>query len=54
MLRVYSGVTRLSEILATGRGSPARLDVVLEPGNNRLVVTDADGKLAVAPADGDR
>jgi hypothetical protein len=49
VLRVYSGATTVSQILATGRRDPNRLDIVLRPGMNRLAVTDADGKLAVTP-----
>jgi hypothetical protein len=50
VLRVYGGATKIAEILAIGRKSANRLDVVLKPGVNRLVVTDTDGKMAVTPA----
>jgi hypothetical protein len=49
VLRVYSGATTMSQILAFSRKSPGRLDVVIKPGKNRLTVTDANGELAVTP-----
>ena len=51
VLRVYSGATQMSDILAVSRGSPSRLDVVLEPGANHLTVTDGDGRLAISPGE---
>jgi hypothetical protein len=48
VLRIYRGRMKLSEMLANGKGSPDRIDVVLRPGANRFIVTDADGKLSVA------
>ncbi len=47
VLRVYRGEIKLSELLANGTDSPNRADVTLYPGENRLVVTDAAGKIAV-------
>jgi hypothetical protein len=51
VLRVYRGEMKLSEMLANGKDSPNRADVVLEPGVNRFVVTDPAGKLTVDRAD---
>ncbi len=47
VLRVYKGEMRMSEMLATGKDSPRRADVVLDPGRNRLVVTDDGRRIAV-------
>ena len=50
VLRVYRGEMRMSELLANGKDSPNRADLILDPGYNRLIVTDADGKIAVRHA----
>ena len=42
-LRVYQGKLDLAGIMAISRGEPNRLDIVLEPGANRFVVTDVNG-----------
>ena len=49
VLRVYAGEREMSELLAMSRGSPDRVDVVLRPGKNRLVVRERDGRLVVEP-----
>lgn len=46
-VRVYAGSKSLDDFLAISRGSPNRLDVPLEPGENRLVITEGDGRLRV-------
>jgi hypothetical protein len=51
VLRVYRGDMKLTEMLANGKDSPNRADVVLEPGANRFIVTDPNGKLTVDRAD---
>ena len=51
VLRVYRGEMKLSEMLANGKDSPNRADVVLNPGPTRLVVVDEGGKLSVLPVD---
>ena len=51
VLRVYRGEMRMSELLANGSDSPNRADLVLDPGLNRLIVTDTDGKITVRHAD---
>jgi hypothetical protein len=48
-LRVYDGPQRLSDILAVSRGNPARVDVPLDPGENRFIVTDQVGRIVVLP-----
>jgi hypothetical protein len=45
-LRVYRGEINLTEILSISRGSPRRLDVVLSPGDSRIVVSEKNGALA--------
>ena len=52
VLRVYRGEMKMSEMLANGKDSPNRADLILDPGVNRLVVTDAAGKIAVRYAEG--
>jgi hypothetical protein len=47
ILRIYSKVADMDEILATGRGNPNRLDVPLQEGVNRLAVVRRDGRLSV-------
>lgn len=49
VLRVYLGARTLSELLSISRGSPNRIDVVLTPGDNDLVVRDRDGRIVVEP-----
>lgn len=51
VLRVYRGEMKMSELLANGTDSPNRADLILDPGLNRLVVTDTAGKLAVRRAE---
>ncbi len=51
VLRVYRGEMKLSELLANGKDSPNRADVILHPGFNRLIVTDTTGKIAVRRAE---
>lgn len=43
-LRVYQGNLGLSQMLAVDRDAPNRLDLPVQPGANRFVVTDADGR----------
>ncbi len=50
VLRVYKGEMRLSELLANGKDSPHRSDVILSPGKNAFVVTEAKGRIAVSRA----
>jgi len=45
-LRVYRGHINLLDILSISRGSPSRVDVPLMPGNNDIVITERDGRLA--------
>jgi hypothetical protein len=40
VLRIYIGPTTLDQILAMNRDSASRIEVVLRPGKNNLVVTD--------------
>jgi hypothetical protein len=49
ILRVYVGERAMSELLSMSRGSPDRVDVVLKPGKNRLIVRERDGRLVVDP-----
>lgn len=49
-LRVYDGPTHLSEILATSKGNPARLDIPLDPGVSRIVITDKAGRISATTA----
>jgi hypothetical protein len=49
ILRVYVGERTMSELLSMSRGSPDRVDVVLKPGKNRLVVREREGRLVVDP-----
>ena len=51
VLRVYRGEMRMSEMLANGTDSPNRADLILDPGVNRLVVSDAAGKIDVRHAE---
>jgi hypothetical protein len=48
-LRVYRGEPTFSELLATSRGNPNRLDVRLNPGKNYIVITEKNGKLDAEP-----
>jgi hypothetical protein len=50
VLRVYKGEMKMSELLANGKDSPNRADVVLDPGENRLIVTETAGKITVTRA----
>ena len=45
ILRIYVGDLKLSEILATGRGNPARVDVPLLPGRNEVIIDRQQGVL---------
>lgn len=47
VLRVYKGRMTMSEMMANGKDSPNRADMILDPGVNRFVVTDAAGELTV-------
>lgn len=47
-LRVYSGSPTLTEMLAMGRGSLHRADVLLRPGANRVIVQDKNGFMDAA------
>ena len=49
-LRVYAGDLTISEMLAKGKDSPNRLDVLLKPGANVVVVSEKAGKLVAEPA----
>lgn len=40
ILRVYQGQLTFNEILAAGKNSSARKDVVLKPGRNDITITD--------------
>jgi hypothetical protein len=40
ILRIYHGQKLFNEILAVGRDSPNRTDVVLEPGVSQIIVAD--------------
>jgi hypothetical protein len=51
-LRVYGGVRSLSSALAVSRGNPRRIDLVLTPGRNSLVVSERDGRLVADPVRG--
>ena len=47
-LRVYEGTPGLNEMTAISKGSPRRVDVLLTPGENRLVVEpDKAGNMTV-------
>lgn len=50
VVRIYKGRMKMSEMLASDKDSPSRADMVLHPGVNRFVVTDAGGKLTVKRA----
>jgi hypothetical protein len=45
VLRVYRGELDISTMNAIRPSSPDRLDVMLQPGLNRLVIADRDGRL---------
>jgi hypothetical protein len=48
VLRVYRGDLRMAEILAVSRGSPNRVDWILEhTGDNNLRVSDEGGLMKV-------
>ena len=49
VLRVYAGDRTLAQLLAVGRGSPQRADVVLTPGANDLVAVREGGRLVITP-----
>jgi hypothetical protein len=49
VLRVYAGSMMLSQILATGPGSPNRLDLPLSPGANAFRVVDLRGGIDAKP-----
>jgi hypothetical protein len=51
LLRVYIGPTTLDQILAMNRDSAARIEVVLQPGRNDLVVTDEGPTIKVDRAE---
>ncbi len=42
-LRVYSGTPTLTEMLAIGKGSLSRMDLLLQPGANAFEIDDDDG-----------
>jgi hypothetical protein len=44
-LRVYLGTPTLTEMLAIGKGSLSRLDLLLQPGTNSYVVDEEVGKI---------
>jgi hypothetical protein len=44
-IRAYTGTPSISEMLARGRESGRRVEVVLQPGDNWIVITDDVGKL---------
>jgi hypothetical protein len=45
ILRVYQGDLKLADILAISRGQPNRYDLVLHPGEDRVVVFDREGQI---------
>jgi hypothetical protein len=49
-LRVYLGTPTLTEMLAMGKGSLSRLDLLLQPGSNAFVVDDEVGRIVGKPA----
>ena len=49
VLRIYEGKLTLSGILAVSRGQPNRLDIPLNPGMNRFVVTQPATQLIAKP-----
>ena len=50
VLRVYAGTPSLNRMNAIARGDVDRVDYVLSPGDNDLVITHgADGLMAVVP-----
>jgi hypothetical protein len=51
-LRVYQGTPTLTQMLAIDRASPSRVDVLLEPGRNRVDVDDQQGYLSAHRAEG--
>jgi hypothetical protein len=48
-LRVYRGDLQISDMTAIGPASPNRIDLPLQPGTNRFVIADANGRLAHKP-----
>jgi hypothetical protein len=50
-LRVYQGKLDLAGIMAVSRGQPNRLDLVLEPGMNRITVIDINGHFEAVRSD---
>jgi hypothetical protein len=53
VLRVYIGQLAFNDLLAVSKGSPNRIDVVLQPGRNELVVKGKRGAIIVDRADGE-
>jgi hypothetical protein len=51
VLRVYRGEMKMSEMLANGKDSPNRADLILQPGQTRVGVTDKAGKMTIYPLD---
>jgi hypothetical protein len=51
-LRVYQGTPTLTQMLAIDRASPSRVDVLLEPGRNRVDVNDQRGTLDARRVEG--
>jgi hypothetical protein len=49
ILRVYDGQLTFNEILAAGKSTGGRKDVVLKPGSNDVTVTDTGIKQAFSP-----
>lgn len=45
-LRVYADAEEFSDLLALSRGSPRRLDLPLQPGENHFVVVDKNGGIS--------
>jgi hypothetical protein len=52
VLRVYVGQLAFDDLLAVSKGSPNRIDVVLNPGTNELTVRDRRGAIVVEGGDG--
>jgi hypothetical protein len=51
VLRVYRGEMKMSEMLANGKDSPNRADLILRPGRTRVGVSDTAGKITIFPLD---
>lgn len=54
VLRVYGGQLTFSQILAVSRGSTERLDVVLHPGPNAIVIEQREGRISAAVSGGEK